>query len=159
MPTPLDFLRANVVAYKNTLDSKTAKEKKDLVSRAIAAQFNAIIEEIKKEAPEVAPRLPKPITFNTLVAQDFQRSDASYLDLELMINQTLAVLDVVRESDQRRVAISTVTRTTATARNVNTMMTRIDCSRKTRRSRVNPSIRWRWSAVSVVTTLRKAVPA
>ena len=50
MPTRLDFLKAEIVAYKRVLAGKTSKEKAGRVSIHIAQEFNTIVEEIKKEA-------------------------------------------------------------------------------------------------------------
>jgi hypothetical protein len=98
MPTPLDFLRAKVQAYKHILDGKTAKEKEKHVSTAVAEEFNGLLEEIKKAVPETAPHLPQPITSTSFFARDLRVSDVKYLDLELLLSQVLAVLDVLREN-------------------------------------------------------------
>ena len=98
MPTPLDFHRATVLAFKNTLDGRSAKEKELPVSIQIARQFNTIVEEIKKVAPEVASHLPQPVTWKGIAARDMQISDVSFLELQMMLNQVLAVLDVLRGS-------------------------------------------------------------
>jgi len=97
MATTLDFLRANVQAYKHTLDGKSSKEKDGLVSIQIAKQFNAIVDQIKKEAPDAAPHLPQSIEWTGPFSQ-MQLADVNFLDLEMMLNQVVAVLDVVRSS-------------------------------------------------------------
>lgn len=96
MPTALDFIRAKVQAFKNTLDGKTLKEKEKHVAIAVAEEFNGFLEEIRKASPEAAPHLPKPITWKSVFAQDMRLSDVKFLELEMLLNQTLAVLDVVR---------------------------------------------------------------
>lgn len=95
MPTSLDFLNAKVLAYKNTLDGKPAKEKAKAVSIHIAQQFNAMLEELKKEAPEVASHLPQPIAWNPMFREG--PSCVAFLELEMMLNQVVAVLDLLRE--------------------------------------------------------------
>lgn len=97
MSTTLDFLRANVQAFKHTLDGKSTKEKGGLVSIQIAQQFNAIVDQIKREVPDAAPHMPQPITW-TGPFERLQQSDVAFLDFEMMLNQVLAVLDVVRGS-------------------------------------------------------------
>ncbi|MBN9519385.1 hypothetical protein J0H58_12825 [bacterium] len=52
MPSPLDFHRAKVQAFEKVLFCKTAGEKKGQVPIALAEQFNAIVEDIKKQAPD-----------------------------------------------------------------------------------------------------------
>ena len=96
MPTPLDFVRAKVLAYKNTLDGRSTKEKEKQVAIPIAQEFNAFLEEIKKAFPEDASHLPQPITWEGMAAHDFRMSDVRFLELEMLLNQVLAVLDVLR---------------------------------------------------------------
>lgn len=98
MATTLDFLRARVQAYKSTLDGKSSQEKEKHVSIQIAEEFNLILEEIKKEAADAAPHLPKPITWQSIFARDMRVADVRFLELEMMLNQVLAVLDVLRGS-------------------------------------------------------------
>lgn len=98
MPTSLDFHRATMMAFKNTLEGKSSKEKENHVSIQIAEQFNGVVEAIKNEHPEAAPHLPKPITWKGIAAQDMQIADIRFLDLELLLNQVLATLDVIRAS-------------------------------------------------------------
>ncbi len=98
MPTSLDFHRATVLAFNSTLEGKSAKEKEKHVSIQIAEQFNGVVEQIKKEHPDAAPRLPQPITWKGIAAQDMQIADIRFLDFEMMLNQVLAILDVIRGS-------------------------------------------------------------
>jgi hypothetical protein len=99
MATTFNFLKAKVLAIKHTLDSKSSHEKKDRISIQTAQQFNAVIEEIKKESPEAAPHLPQPIQSNNPSADFFSVADASFLDLEIMVNQVIGVLDVAQKCD------------------------------------------------------------
>jgi hypothetical protein len=94
MPTDLDFLRAKLLAYKQTLDGKRPGNKDCDVSITIADQFNAIVEAIGRASPAAAPHLPKPIT--SKIAPFAGVSDVRFLDLEMMINEAIAVLDVIR---------------------------------------------------------------
>lgn len=97
MPTQMDFVRAKVQAYKHTLDGKTAKEKSGKVSVHVAEQFNLIVADIKKECPEAAPHLPRPITWSKGGGVTFLVTPVSFLELEMMLDQVLAVLDLLRE--------------------------------------------------------------
>lgn len=94
MPTQLDFLRAKVLAYKGTLDGRAASQKAGRVSTQIAEQFNAIVEEIKKAVPEAAPHMPHTITSITVPGSG--KSDVTFLDLEMMLNEVVGVLDLLR---------------------------------------------------------------
>lgn len=96
MPTTFDFIKARVLAVKYTLDGKSGKDKNGRISIQTAQQFNAVVEEIKKASPVAAPHLPKPIEWNSPFAQ-LQLADALYFDLEIMVNQVLAVMDVLQE--------------------------------------------------------------
>ena len=95
MPTTLDFLKAKVQALKHTLEGKSGKEKDGRVSIQIAQQFNGILDEVKKESPDAAPHLPQHITWNSPFAR-LQQADVTFLDLEIMVNQVLAILDVLK---------------------------------------------------------------
>ena len=98
MPMPLDFHRATVLAFKSTLEGKSAKEKEKHIAIQIAEQFNSTVEKIKKEFPDAASHLPQPITWKGIAAQDMQITDIRFLDFEMMLNQVLAILDVLRGS-------------------------------------------------------------
>jgi hypothetical protein len=98
MPTTLDFLRAKVLAYKNTLDSRSGKDKEQRVGIQIAEEFNAVLEEIRKESPDAAAHLPKPIACKGVFARDLRLSDIKFLELEMILNQVLAILDLLREA-------------------------------------------------------------
>jgi hypothetical protein len=100
MPTSLDFYKATVLAFKHTLEGKSTKEKEKHVSIQIAEQFNAVVENIKKEHPDAAIHLPQPITMKGIASRDMQIADIRFLDFEMMLNQVLAILDVLRESRQ-----------------------------------------------------------
>ena len=69
MPTPMDFVRVKVQAYKHTLDGKSAKEKAGKVSAQLAEQFNLMLADIKKEYPDAAPHLPRPISNRSRVGR------------------------------------------------------------------------------------------
>jgi hypothetical protein len=96
MPTTFDFIKTKVLAVKYTLDGKSSKEKEGRISIQIAQQFNGMVDEIKKESPDAAPHLPQHITVTSPFAR-IQQADVTFLDLEIMINQMLAVLDVLQE--------------------------------------------------------------
>ena len=85
-----------MMAFKNSLEGKSSKEKENHISIQIAEQFNEVVESIKKEHPEAAPHLPKPITMKGIAAQDMQIADIRFLDFELLLNQVLATMDVIR---------------------------------------------------------------
>jgi hypothetical protein len=95
MPTPLDFHKATVLAFKNTLEGKSAKEKERHISIQVAKQFNAVVDKIKGEHPDAATHLPEPITWKGIAAQDMQIADISFLDFELLLNQVLGLLEVL----------------------------------------------------------------
>ncbi len=97
MPTAFDFIKAKMLAVKHTLDGESGKEKDGRISIQTAQQFNTVIEEIKKASPEAAPHLPQPIHWGGHVARLASQAEVSFLDLEIMVNQVLAVLDVLQE--------------------------------------------------------------
>jgi hypothetical protein len=95
MATALDFIRASVQAYKHSLDQKSSQDKDGPVSIQIAQQFNSIVDQIKKEVPEAASHLPQPITWTGPFAR-MNCADVKFLELEMMLNQVLAILEVVQ---------------------------------------------------------------
>ncbi len=96
MPISLDFHKATIMAFKNTLDGKSVKEKDKHISIQIAGQFNSIVANIKKEFPDAASHLPQPITMKGIPAQDMQIADIRFLDFEMLLNQVLGVLEVIQ---------------------------------------------------------------
>jgi len=96
MPTNLDFHKATLMAFKNTIEGKSLKEKEQHVSIQVAQQFNGLVDNIRKEHPEAEPHLPKSITMNSIAAQDFQIADIRFLDFEMLVNQVLSTLEVIR---------------------------------------------------------------
>lgn len=89
-PTPLDFHRATVLAYKSTLESRPAKEKKERVSIQIAQQANTIVDDTTKAFPEASAHLPQRIRWNEMYLSG--PAGVSFLELEMMLNQVLAIL-------------------------------------------------------------------
>src|SRR5229473_7857933 len=75
MPTSLDFHKATIMAFKNTLEGKSSKEKEKHISIQIAEQFNSIVDSIKKEFPAAAPQLPQPITMKDIASHDMQKTE------------------------------------------------------------------------------------
>jgi hypothetical protein len=94
MPRALDLIRAKVLAYQQTLEGKSGAAKSGRVSIQLAQQFNAIVDEIKREFSETATHLPQPIRWTGPAARIAQQADVTFLDLEMLLNQVLAVLDV-----------------------------------------------------------------
>jgi hypothetical protein len=99
MPTPLEFVKAKVGAYKKALDGKSAKEREGRISIPIAKEVNAFIEEIKNGTPEAAPHLPQPIRWDNLHLLRQGLADVNYLELEMILNQMLDVLEVLKSND------------------------------------------------------------
>ena len=97
MAKSLDFHKATINAFKLTLDGKSSKEKQQHVSIQIAEQFNAVVEKMKIEFPEHASHLPREITWGGANARHFRIADVTFLDFELLLNQVLAVLEVLEE--------------------------------------------------------------
>lgn len=96
MPTQLDFVRAKVDAYRKTLQRHAPSDKEGRLSIQIAREFNAFIEEVKKEVPESASHLPQPIKWSGITARVAQQAEISFLEFEMILDQVIAVLDVQR---------------------------------------------------------------
>lgn len=94
MPSRIDLLRARARSFKSTLQKATAKEKEGPAGTALAENFNKIVQEAGNAFPDLKDSLPAPITSRGPFAR-MGKSDVSYLDLEVMADQLLAMLDLV----------------------------------------------------------------
>ena len=94
MPSKTDILRARARSFKSTLHNATAKEKEGPAGTALAENFNKIVEETVQTFPDLKESLPARITSRGPFAR-MGKSDVSYLDLEVMADQLLAMLDLV----------------------------------------------------------------
>jgi hypothetical protein len=91
-PTPIEFLKVNVNAFKEVLDSKKAAEKKGAISWAFAEDFNKLLEQAKKAEPAIAEHLPEPIKF---IDQGYGMrtvQHVDYLHIEIMITRIIGVI-------------------------------------------------------------------
>lgn len=96
MPTSLDFHRAKAIAYKKTLEATPGAQKQERASITIAKQVNELIEAIKAEHPEAEPHLPATITWNNPFANRTGWCDVKLVEMEMLLNQIIAVLDVLK---------------------------------------------------------------
>lgn len=96
MPTKLDFAAAKMKAYKDALQNKSPKEREGRVSVQMATQFNAALEEMRKELSEIAIHLPQPIDCTSIDVQVTQISTVKFIELEMMVNQVIEVLRVAQ---------------------------------------------------------------
>ena len=95
MPTKIDFLIAKMSAFEKTLEKLDNKTKSMQVPTELAKNFNLLLEEITAESPVAAPELPKPIDLNEGIYQT-SFTDVSYVGLEIMVGQVVAVLGVLK---------------------------------------------------------------
>lgn len=94
MPSKTDLLRARARSFKSTLQNASAKEKEGPTGTALAENFNKILQEAGNTFPDLKDSLPASITSRGPFAR-MGKSDASYLDLEIMADQLLSLLDLV----------------------------------------------------------------
>jgi hypothetical protein len=90
------LLKARALAFKNTLAQASAKERDGHAGKGLAENFNAIVKAIGEEYPDLEDSLPKPITSSGPFARH-GLSDASYLDIQVLADQVLALLDIMEE--------------------------------------------------------------
>ena len=98
MSAALDFHRAKAQAYKKTLEATPGPQKHEQASNIIAKQVNELVEAIKTEFPDAAQHLPPTITWANPFASRTGWSDVKLVEMEMMLNQIIGVLDVLRAS-------------------------------------------------------------
>ena len=96
MPTEFDFILTDILAYQSALSRATSKQKENHVPTPTAQQFNALLDRIKAEKPELAPRLPDLITFGSEAARFLDASDITYLDLEISVERIIGLLQLYK---------------------------------------------------------------
>ena len=94
MPSKVELLRARARSFKSTLQNASPKEKEGPAGTALAKNFNKIIEETGETYPDLKDSLPGKITWLGPFAR-MGKCDVSYLDLEVLADQLLAMLDLV----------------------------------------------------------------
>jgi len=95
VPKKIDFLIAKMAAFEKTLEKLDNKTKAEHVPIQLAKNFNKLLDEIKTDSPDAASELPTPIALNGDFA-DLGVTDLSYVALEIMVGQVLAVLGVLK---------------------------------------------------------------
>ena len=95
--TNIDLLIARASSFQATLATIDNQTKNRHVTKQLANNFNRLLDEIKKEMPaDTASHLPPPITFVSNAAKVAGMSDVLYLDLEIMINEIMNILGVLK---------------------------------------------------------------
>ncbi|MDA0813825.1 MAG: hypothetical protein O3C21_15720 [Verrucomicrobia bacterium] len=94
MPTNIEILRAKARSFKSTLRSATPEEKKGHAGIGLAENFNRILADVGEAHPDLKDSLPAPLTLKGAFSE-VGKSDTSYLDLEILADQLLALLDLV----------------------------------------------------------------
>jgi hypothetical protein len=92
----LELLKTRVKSIKVTLERASTKEKGELAGKALAENFNSLIQEIETAYPELRSALPARITAHGPFAH-MGASDVSYLDLEVFVDQVLNLLELVHD--------------------------------------------------------------
>jgi hypothetical protein len=96
VPITLDFIKARMQAYKKTLDGRAAKKKEGQASIQIAQQFNAIVEEVKKEPLKSATHFLQRIPRNGPAERLLNVFGMHFLRVETMLNVVVAVMALFR---------------------------------------------------------------
>jgi hypothetical protein len=95
MPTKLDFIRSDLLAFKTTLERQGQIEKDKRVTIDFAKRFNSLIQKIKSESSEAAEHLPESLTWSDPWKQA-GLADIKYLELEVLVEQILGVVDLLQ---------------------------------------------------------------
>ena len=92
---PVDLMRARLNSLKTTLERASEKQKNGPAGKALAENFNAILQEIETAFPDLKSSLPARITARGPFAH-MGAADVSYLDLEVFAEQALSLLQFVQ---------------------------------------------------------------
>ena len=96
--TSLILAEKRLLAFRLTLQGASDHRKKGNVSLAIANEFNRVLDETRALLPEVADGLPTSAPTRGFGAS-MDLAPISYLDLEMLVDQTLAMIELTREMD------------------------------------------------------------
>ena len=94
MPQTGDFIRAKLEGLKTTLQSAPTSEKKNVISKPMADEFNGILSQAAQEYPVLKDQLPKAIPTRRIGSMAI--GQATFLELEAFCEQTLNLLRLVR---------------------------------------------------------------
>jgi hypothetical protein len=93
----IDLLFARASAFQKTLVRIDHQTKKTNVSTQLAINFNTLLDEIKKEIPaDAASHLPQAVGSATSLHQRAGLVSINYVDLEILIDQVLGILEVLK---------------------------------------------------------------
>ena len=93
MPTPIDFMIAKVRGFQT---GNANSKKSDHISKHTMIEVNGIIEDIKKQFPETAPHLPKPITANGRGSHLLPIADITFAELDMNLSSIVNILEVCK---------------------------------------------------------------
>lgn len=68
------------------------------MSLAIASEFNAVLEEVKATLPSIAAGLPSAAPTRGF-GSSMGLAPISYLDLEMLVDQTIALMEMAKEAE------------------------------------------------------------
>ena len=94
MPTKKEILKAKIRAFKTTLQNATPKQKEGRLSIQLAKNFNGLIVEVGENFSDIKEDMPEEITWTGHFAR-LDSSDVTYLDVEILADQILALLDLL----------------------------------------------------------------
>jgi len=91
-PSPMEILQMKVDAIKDVLQGKKPTEKKGFITRAMADDFNRLLEEAKKAEPQMAEHLPVPIKIGENGWGAIVVQQVDYIHFESMINRLIGTI-------------------------------------------------------------------
>ena len=95
MPEKVDVLRAKLRAIRSTLERTPSQEKQNQAGIDLANNFNEMLTQVGSLLPELKEELPKPISAG--IFAHMGKANVTYLDLEVLAEQVLALLDLAAE--------------------------------------------------------------
>ena len=93
----LKLLKTRVKAFKSSLESSSTSERQQKASVQTTQHLNKLIDETASDFADLAPSLPAKLRSMSIAARRAGVSDHSYMDVEIMIDQILALLELIDE--------------------------------------------------------------
>lgn len=90
----VDLIKAKLDGIRDAIKQTPEKDKGSAISIALANNFNAIVQEVATEFPDLASHLPKPIQATTHFKM-MSKADDTYRDLHAYVEQVYRLLAVV----------------------------------------------------------------
>ncbi|MEM9413263.1 MAG: hypothetical protein AAGA30_19290 [Planctomycetota bacterium] len=94
---PLTLLKTRVKTAKSTIESASSAERSGHAGLQTMALVNKLIDDVSKQYPELAESLPDQYRNISHGAEMLGKSDHTFIDLEIGIDQLMSILELIDE--------------------------------------------------------------